>query len=245
MWAFGSEDWPPEWLRLRPRNLVAGMGCHKGLPVEALLAFIRHTFEQEKLSLLCLKALATIEAKKDEPGLRMAARSLGVEFLWFTATELKDIPVPNPSPRVARHMQVASVSEAAALKAGGVELIVTKQKSPNATLAVARVACGSEPGAGSPITSSPGLRMPWPRPSGGGLPDLYRPGAPLVDDSGSGGHRDEAEVKRCQLALDRARAGQKVALVSSGDAGIYGMPGWSWKCAPSRGSVGPGRGGGR
>jgi cobalamin biosynthesis protein CbiG len=115
------------------------MGCHKGLPGEELLAFIRRTFEQEKLSLLSLKALATIEAKKDEPGLRMAARRLGVEFLWFTATELKDIPVPNPSPRVARHMQVASVSEAAALKAGGVELVVTKQKSANATLAVARV----------------------------------------------------------------------------------------------------------
>lgn len=35
----------------------------------------------------------------------------------------------------------------------------------------------------------------------------------------------KAEVKRCQLALDRACAGQKVALVSSGDAGIYGMAG--------------------
>jgi len=135
-----ERDWPPEWLRLRPRNLVAGMGCHKGTPAEELLAFIKQTFEQEKLSLMSLKALATIEARKDEPGLRMAARSLGVEFLWFTATELKDIPVPNPSPAVVRHMQVASVSEAAALKAGGVELIVTKQKRPNATLAVARVA---------------------------------------------------------------------------------------------------------
>jgi cobalt-precorrin 5A hydrolase len=135
-----ERDWPPEWLRLRPRNLVAGMGCHKETPAEELLAFIRKTFEQEKLSLLSLKVLATIEAKKDEPGLRMAARRLGVEFLWFTATELKDIPVPNPSFRVARHMKVASVSEAAALKAGGVELIVTKQKSPNATLAVARAA---------------------------------------------------------------------------------------------------------
>ncbi|OGR31175.1 MAG: hypothetical protein A2139_12360 [Desulfobacca sp. RBG_16_60_12] len=136
---FRERPWPPEWLRLRPRNLVAGMGCHKGTPGEELLEFIKQTFEQEELSLLSLKALATIEAKKEEPGLRMAARSLGVEFLWFTATELKDIPVPNPSPRVARHMKVASVSEAAALKAGGVELIVTKQKAPNATLAVARV----------------------------------------------------------------------------------------------------------
>jgi cobalt-precorrin 5A hydrolase len=136
---FRERDWPPAWLRLRPRNLVVGMGCHKGTPAEELLEFIKQTFAQEALSLLSLKALATIEAKKDEPGLRMAARSLGVEFLWFTATELQEIPVPNPSPRVARHMKVASVSEAAALKAGGVELVVTKQKGPNATLAVARV----------------------------------------------------------------------------------------------------------
>jgi cobalt-precorrin 5A hydrolase len=139
---FRERDWPPEWLRLRPRNLVAGMGCHKGTPGEELVEFITQTFQQEGLSLLSLKALATIEAKKDEPGLRIAARRLGVEFLWFTAMELEHIPVPNPSPAVARHMQVASVSEAAALKAGGVELIVTKQKAPNATLAVARVASG-------------------------------------------------------------------------------------------------------
>ena len=137
---FRERAWPPGWLRLRPRNLVAGMGCHKGTPAEELEDFIKQIFQQEGLSLLSLKALATIEAKKDEPGLRMAARRLGVEFLWFTATELENIPVPNPSPRVERLMQVASVSEAAALKAGGLELIVTKQKAPNATLAVARVA---------------------------------------------------------------------------------------------------------
>lgn len=33
------------------------------------------------------------------------------------------------------------------------------------------------------------------------------------------------EVERCQLALDRAEAGAKVALVCSGDAGVYGMAG--------------------
>ena len=92
------------------------------------------------LSLLSLKALATIAAKKEEPGLQEAARSLGVEFIWFTAEELEEIPVPHPSPQVARHLGVESVSEAAALKAGGVELIVPKRKAANATLAVARVA---------------------------------------------------------------------------------------------------------
>lgn len=33
------------------------------------------------------------------------------------------------------------------------------------------------------------------------------------------------EVKRCRLAIERARQGQRVALVSSGDVGIYGMAG--------------------
>jgi len=136
---FRERPWPEGWLILRPRNLVAGMGCHKGTPEKELIDFIEYIFQQEGLSLLSLKALATIEAKKEEPGLRMAARSLGVEFLWFTAQELEAMPAPNPSPRVARHLGVVSVSEAAALKAGGVELIVPKRKAANATLAVARV----------------------------------------------------------------------------------------------------------
>jgi precorrin-3B C17-methyltransferase len=50
----------------------------------------------------------------------------------------------------------------------------------------------------------------------------------------------KAEVKRCQLALDRARGGQKVALVSSGDAGIYGMAGLVLEmCAVQGLRVGP------
>jgi len=50
----------------------------------------------------------------------------------------------------------------------------------------------------------------------------------------------KAEVKRCQAAIDRARAGQRVALVSSGDAGIYGMAGLVLEICAARGlKVGP------
>lgn len=53
----------------------------------------------------------------------------------------------------------------------------------------------------------------------------------------------KAEVKRCQLALDRARAGQKVAIVSSGDAGIYGMAGLVLEMCAAQGlKVGPSEG---
>jgi cobalt-precorrin 5A hydrolase len=119
--------------------MVVGTSCHKGTSEKELFDLIEYIFQQEGLSLLSLKALATIEAKKEEPGLRMAARSLGVEILWFTAQELEAMPAPHPSPQVARHMGMVSVSEAAALKAGGVELIVPKRKAANATLAEARV----------------------------------------------------------------------------------------------------------
>lgn len=137
---FRERPWPSGWLILRPKNLVAGMGCHKGTPAPEILEFLQKIFRQEGLSLASLKALATIEAKKDEPGLKEAASRLGVEFIWFTAEELQKITVPHPSEQVAKHLGVLSVSEAAALKAGGGELVLAKVKGANATLAVARAA---------------------------------------------------------------------------------------------------------
>jgi len=137
---FRERAWPKHWLVLRPKNLVIGMGCHKGTPAEEILGFIKDTFKQARLSLSSLKALATIELKKEEPGLQAAAARLGVDFIWFTKEELQTVKVPHPSPKVIRLVGVVSVSEAAALKAGGVELILPKVKGANATLAVARVA---------------------------------------------------------------------------------------------------------
>ncbi|MBM4275103.1 MAG: cobalt-precorrin 5A hydrolase [Deltaproteobacteria bacterium] len=137
---YKETNWPPAWLRLRPRVLVAGLGCHQGTPAEEVLNFLRQIFKREGLSLRSLKALATIEARKDAPGLKAAARELGVDLLWFSADSLKNIEAPNPSPAAARHLGVASVCEAAAMKAAGGPLIVTKCKSANVTLAVARAA---------------------------------------------------------------------------------------------------------
>ena len=35
----------------------------------------------------------------------------------------------------------------------------------------------------------------------------------------------QREIERCRMALERAAAGETVALLSSGDAGVYGMAG--------------------
>jgi cobalt-precorrin 5A hydrolase len=140
---YEDRDWPAGWLRLRPRVLIAGMGCHKGTPASEILDFLQESFKQAGLSLLSLAALATIAAKKDEPGFKEAARRLNVELLWYTAEELDKVPVPTPSAQAARHVGAKSVSEAAALKAARGELLVPKRKGANATVAVARVASPS------------------------------------------------------------------------------------------------------
>jgi precorrin-3B C17-methyltransferase len=50
----------------------------------------------------------------------------------------------------------------------------------------------------------------------------------------------KAEVKRCQAAIDLVRGGRNVALVSSGDAGIYGMAGLVLEVCAAQGlKVGP------
>ena len=99
---FRERAWPPGWLVLRPRNLVAGVGCHKGTPAQEILEFIKDTFRQERLSLASLKALATIEAKKEEPGLQAGSRQAGSGIHMVYQEELQNITVPHPSPQVAR-----------------------------------------------------------------------------------------------------------------------------------------------
>ena len=54
----------------------------------------------------------------------------------------------------------------------------------------------------------------------------------------------KGEMERCQMAIDRAMLGARVALVSGGDAGIYGMAGLALEICAARGQkIGPPEGG--
>ncbi|MEZ0328128.1 MAG: cobalt-precorrin 5A hydrolase [Dissulfuribacterales bacterium] len=131
------------WLLLRPKELIVGLGCNRGTRAEEIKAAIEAVFRQFELSLLCIKGLASIDAKQDETGLLKAADIMKVEIVWYSREQLKDIETPNPSSIVKRHMGVASVCEAAALltaqNAGykNPQLMIPKQKMGNVTVAVA------------------------------------------------------------------------------------------------------------
>lgn len=132
-----------EWLILRPRNLVVGLGCNRGTSLQEILELIQRVFREEQLSPLSIRNLASVDLKADEPGLLDAARELKRPIEFFTRSELLGVDVPNPSARVEECVGVASVCEAAAIRSGSNgRLIVTKRKTANVTLAVSRVGHG-------------------------------------------------------------------------------------------------------
>jgi cobalt-precorrin 5A hydrolase len=131
---------PDASLILRPRSLIAGMGCNRNTGADEIREFLVNKMDQFALSVSSLKCIATIDIKSDEAGLLEAARSLDIPIRFFTRAELSRIDSPNPSEIVNQHIGVPSVCEAAAVLASEKgELIVSKQVSPNVTLAIARI----------------------------------------------------------------------------------------------------------
>lgn len=128
-----------EFLLLRPRNLVVGIGCNRGTPMEEMRNLLESVFQKYGLSLRSVRNLASVDLKSGEPGMIRLAEYLERPIHFYPKEELRKVCVPTPSRRVAHHIGVESVCEAAAvLSARNPSLLVLKQKSPNVTLAVAR-----------------------------------------------------------------------------------------------------------
>ncbi|MGD0398414.1 MAG: cobalamin biosynthesis protein [Syntrophobacteraceae bacterium] len=127
-------------LKLRPANLVIGIGCNRGTASEEIVGFIGKKLKENRLAPLSIKRFATLDIKSNESGLLDAARAFNRPIHFCARKEIEGIAVPNPSETVARHVGAKSVCEASALwSAGTQELLVPKLKARNCTLAVARV----------------------------------------------------------------------------------------------------------
>ncbi|MFI6805794.1 precorrin-3B C(17)-methyltransferase [Streptomyces luteogriseus] len=218
---------------LRPPSLVVGVGASRGAPVEEVLGLVGGALREAGLSAASVAELATVDAKAGEPGIVEAARRLGVPLVTYSAEELAGIDVPNPSDAPLAAVGTPSVAEAAALVGGG-ELLVPKRKSA-ASPAMATCAVVRRPGRGrlAVVGLGPGARdLLTPRAKAelrrasvlvgldqyvDQIRDLLRPGTRILE-SGLG-----AEEERARTAVEEARKGQAVALIGSGDAGVYAM----------------------
>ena len=129
----------------RPRSLVIGMGCRRGVPVEELESLLAEALRENGLSAECLNEIATAEIKRGEPGLEQLAERHGVPLSFLQADELNGVFETNPgaitskSERAHGLVGVWGVAEPAALlTAGASELLVTREKTTRATIAIAR-----------------------------------------------------------------------------------------------------------
>ncbi|MDR1620588.1 MAG: cobalamin biosynthesis protein [Clostridiales bacterium] len=75
-------------LRLRPKNLLLGIGCKKGAPTQMIYAAARQTLEKHGYLPQGVAGIASITLKKREPGLIAFARELGAPIRFYTAGEL-------------------------------------------------------------------------------------------------------------------------------------------------------------
>ncbi|MEW2354521.1 precorrin-3B C(17)-methyltransferase [Spirillospora sp. NPDC029432] len=229
------EGWFGNRLVYRPPSLVVGVGSARGVSAEEVGGLIDLVLGGAAVAPESVRALATVDLKADEEGILKAAEERGWEVVTYPAEVLAGVAVPNPSDAVRAEVGTPSVAEAAALHAArsfgrSAELIAEKHKSANATAAVARL---RPRGRLSIVGLGPGARdLLTPRAEEAlrrasvvvGLDqyveqvrDLLRPGTRILS-SGLG-----QEEERARTAVEEAAAGRAVALIGSGDAGVYAM----------------------
>ncbi len=227
-----------------PRVLWVGMGCERDTSQKVMEYALKQVFKNHNLAESAIAGIATIDIKGDEVGMVQLCQDKGYPLRTFTAERLAKVKVPTPSEIVQGEVGTASVAEAAAILAADRDQLVVNKgifrlegEKGAVTIAIAQsereytgrtgqlYLVGTGPGdltqmtpaAQSAVTQADvvigySLYIDLIKP-------LQRPGQiieslPITQ-----------ERQRAQRAIDLAQWGLTVAVVSSGDSGIYGMAG--------------------
>ncbi len=230
-------------LILHPPVLALGVGCERGTAAEELVTLARDALAEAGLAEGAVACVASLDLKADEPAVHALAAELKVPARFFTPAVLEaEAPrLANPSELVFRETGCHGVAEGAALAAAGADgaLVVPKVKSARATCAIGRAGhpidparigrargrlfvVGIGPGGDSWRTAECSRVIAE-------ATDLVGYGLylDLLGEAACGKRRHDGamgeEEARARLALDLAAEGRDVALVCSGDAGIYAL----------------------
>lgn len=237
-----QDDLGSDHLQFAPQRVALGVGCARNCPADELEELVAAALTEGGIAPEALQSINTIDLKADEPAMNRLAARYDVPMRLFDAATLEEEAprLQNPSEVVFAEVGTHGVSEAAALVQAGPDagLHVAKRKSANATCALALTPenliemKGRARGRLSVVGIGPG-QAAWRTPEvswlvaeaeelvGYGLYiDLLGPLAvgKARSDFPLGGEED-----RCRYALEQAGQGRNVALVCSGDAGIYAM----------------------
>lgn len=129
-------------------TFVVGLGCQRGCPASTLRALLDQALQAHRIELQTVKALASIDLKRDEPGLQELAAQLALPLLYFSSEELASY-----QERLSHRSEIAyertgcyGVAESAALALAEqliqapAKLLISRQKYAQATFALAGAA---------------------------------------------------------------------------------------------------------
>lgn len=233
----------PAEVTLVPRSLVIGVGASKGASADGLFDAARHALSSAALDVSAVAGIATLDAKAAEPAIVELAQRLGVGIVALSAPLLCSVEVPNPSEIVRDAVGTPSVAEAAAVVAAGPgsRLVSTKTISAtrDSTVAVARRlspsgslhVVGLGPGHPSMRTfqAAAAVRHAEVVVGYSGYIDAARD---LLSSSQTVlSYPIGAEDDRVRDALELAAQGRRVALVCSGDPGVYALASLTFEVA--------------
>ncbi len=250
-----SETGSSRKLVYHPHRLAVGIGCERDADPGEVATLVSETLAEAGLSPKAVACIVSIDLKADEAAILAAAERLGVPARFYTAERLeRETPrLAEPSDIVFAEVGCHGVAEGAALAAAGPHgrLAVTKRKSRHATCAVAEAPAIIDPatvgrarGSLAIVGIGPGT-ADWLTPHAARALERadtivgYGLYLDLVESRIAG--KDQvraplgAEEERVRRALDLAASGRDVALVSSGDAGIYAMATLVFECLEAGG----------
>lgn len=224
-----------------PGVLAVGVGCERGTDPAEVIALVHETLAESKLTAASVAGVYSLDLKADEPAVHALAAKLEVAARFFDSPRLEaEAPrLANPSATVFHEVGCHGVAEGAALAAAGPQgqLLVPKRKSARATCAIAlapapigTIARGR--GSLALVGLGPGdaaWRTPEAEAAVAHASDLvgYSLYLDLLGRATTGktlhAYALGEEEARVRAALDLAAQGRDVALVCSGDPGIYAM----------------------
>jgi len=244
--ALVASDAPVEGAATRlvyhPERFALGLGCARGCDPGEMAGLIDAVLAEAGVAPGAVAAIGSLDLKGDEPAMIRAAAALEVPFRLFSADELEAEAgrLQTPSDVVFAEVGCHGVAEGAALALSGADgaLVVAKRKTANATVALARAPevitalAGRARGKLSIVGIGPGQHS-WRTPEASALvaeaEELVGYGlyidllGPLAHGKARSDFPLGGEEDRCRYALERAGEGRSVALICSGDAGIYAM----------------------
>ena len=229
-------------LTFHPVRAALGVGCSRDCPPDELAELVWGALEDLRLDPKAIKGVFSLDLKGDEPAVIRLAEELCLPLRLFAADELeRQTPrLATPSDIVFAEVGCHGVAEAAALAAAGSDAVLwsPKRKTARATCAVALAPApikelqGRRRGSVMLVSIGPG-QSAWRTPEASKMlaaaDELVGYGLylDLLGPLAKGKQRRPfplgEEQQRCRYALERAGKGLDVALVCSGDAGIYAM----------------------